>query len=62
MKLQTCKKRNKTGNKNGLNLSYSQKHNDSALGLEAGKGTKIGDCMHTSKKKKKKATKSLPKT
>lgn len=61
-------KRNKKGNKNGLNLSYSQKkikptnkkNNDSALGLEAGKKTKTGDRMHTSKKIK--ATKSLPKT
>lgn len=62
IKLQRCKKRNKTGNKNGLNL-YS------ALGLGAGKGTKTGDRVHTSKKKKYvyvyiyiKATKSLPKT
>lgn len=51
-KLQTCKKRNKTGNENGLNLVKKTKkeHNDSALGLGAGKGTKIGDHLHTSKK------------
>lgn len=44
-----AKKRNKTGNENGLNLSYSQKKHNDSVGWK-------GNHLHTSKKQKTKAT------